>query len=171
MAVASDGGIMSAQAWELPPSDADPNSTRSAHTERASRRRVLLVEDDEDAARLMAHFLQRHYEVSLACDGMEGLSKACVAPHPDVIVSDVGMPRMDGVVMAKELKKFPATKDIPIIFLTGRTTPLDVIAGINAGARNYLMKPVSIDRLLARIRRAIGSASTSTMRMVRSSRK
>jgi len=120
-----------------------------------TRKRLLIVEDDEASGRLLARFLGRNYEVSVATDGVEGLEMASAPPLPDVIVADVEMPRMDGFEMAKRLKEQPTTHAIPIIFLTARADAKDVIEGIASGARSYVTKPVSIEELESKVARAV----------------
>jgi CheY-like chemotaxis protein len=141
-----------------PPSKPPPSSESSSRLPSVPpllRRRILIVEDDEASGRLLARFLSRQYETIIATDGLEGLAMASAVPAPDVIVADVEMPRMDGFEMAKALKGSPLTHDIPIIFLTARADAKDVIEGIASGARNYVTKPVSIEELEAKVRRAL----------------
>lgn len=109
--------------------------------------RVLLVEDDEPSARLLRRALELRYDVTLAADGEEGLERAQRDPPPDVIVTDIQMPRMDGVTMASELKHLDATRHIPIVFLTSHDRLEDLVAAIGAGARRWLTKPVAVDAL------------------------
>ncbi len=113
----------------------------SAGTE---KRRVLVVEDDEPTRRLLAITLRRWYEVSVAADGVEGLELALTAPQPDLIITDVMMPRLDGVQMVRELKRRDPNRKVPVIFLTAKSGAADVAAGIGAGAKHYLVKPVRL---------------------------
>lgn len=66
------------------------------------------------------------------------------------------MPRMDGLTLAKQLKGDPRLGHVPVVMLTARTGPRDVIAGINAGARFYVTKPFKTDELLTKVRKALG---------------
>lgn len=113
----------------------------------AAKRRVLIVEDDEPTRRLLAITLRRSYDVAVAGDGVEGLEIATTAPFPDLIVTDVMMPRLDGVTMVREIKKRDASRKVPVIFLTAKGGAADVAAGISAGARHYLVKPVKLGAL------------------------
>jgi DNA-binding response OmpR family regulator len=120
-----------------------------------SRRRRILIVDDEVAARLaLARLLSEDYEVMVAGDGVEG-AEAALAFQPDLVISDVTMPRLDGLGMVRRIRAQQAYK-MPVIFLTALDSPRDVIAGIAAGARNYLTKPIDIDELSRRVARALG---------------
>lgn len=123
----------------------------------AARRRVLIVEDDEPTRRLLAITLRRNYDVLVAADGVEGLELA-TTQQPDLIVTDVMMPRLDGVQMVKEFKRREPSRKVPVIFLTAKGGAADVAAGIGAGARHYLVKPVRLaaleDMVKAILRRA-----------------
>lgn len=112
-----------------------------------NRRRVLIVEDDEPTRRLLAITLRRNYDVLVAADGQEGLEIATTPPFPELIVTDVMMPRLDGVSMVREIKKHDPSRRVPVIFLTAKGGAADVAAGISAGARHYLVKPVKLGAL------------------------
>jgi DNA-binding response OmpR family regulator len=113
----------------------------------AARRRVLIVEDDEPTRRLLAITLRRTYDVVVAADGVEGLELAGTAPFPELVITDVMMPRLDGLSMVREIKKRDPSRKVPIIFLTAKGGAADVAAGISAGARHYLPKPVKLSVL------------------------
>lgn len=120
------------------------------------RARVLVVEDDENTRSALAGWLRHEYDVDTACDGVEGLEVATrEGPPPDVILADVSMPRLDGVAMVKRIKEFESLRHIPVVFLTGQATPASVIAGIAAGARAYLTKPIDLDVLDRKLRSAL----------------
>lgn len=112
-----------------------------------ARRRVLIVEDDEPTRRLLAITLRRNYDVVCAADGREGLTLAGIAPFPDLILTDVMMPHLDGLQMVREIKKREPLRKVPVIFLTAKGGAIDVAAGIGAGARHYLVKPVKLAAL------------------------
>lgn len=120
-----------------------------------TKKRVLVVDDDEETRHAIAALLRPRYDVVVAADGLEGVHAASTPPHPDVIVADVSMPRLDGLSMARVIKEMPALRRIPIIFLSARTSPANVVAGIMAGARNYLLKPVDPYVLETKLRRAL----------------
>lgn len=122
----------------------------------AARPRILVAEDDPDLLRMLEHVMRAIGDVVTAVDGQDALEKA-KAGRPDVIVTDVMMPRMDGVTLAKQLKQSPALATVPVVMLTARTGPRDVIAGINAGARFYVTKPFKTEELVAKVRKALGT--------------
>jgi len=114
---------------------------------------VLVVEDDPDLLDLITRVLEKDgLEVMAAKDGREGLLLASARPRPRLIISDIMMPDMDGLEMVRQIKDDPGTKPTPVIFLTAKSTPHDVIAGIQAGARHYLTKPFRVVDLLDKVR-------------------
>lgn len=124
----------------------------------AERPRIIVAEDDPDLLRMLEHVLRAIGDVDTAVDGREALEKA-QALRPDVIVTDLMMPRMDGLTLAKELKSDPDLATVPVVMLTAKTQPRDVIAGINAGARYYVTKPFKTEELVAKVRKALGARS------------
>ncbi|HHH31137.1 MAG TPA: response regulator [Polyangiaceae bacterium] len=122
----------------------------------SSRPRILVAEDDPDLLRMLDHIMRAVGEVTTAVDGQNALELAQANP-PDLIVTDVMMPRMDGFALAKELKRDPRLANIPVVILTAKTGPRDVISGINAGARFYVTKPFKTDDLIAKVKKALGS--------------
>lgn len=119
-----------------------------------NRKRILVVEDDDDSASVLKQFFSQQYEVILAHDGLDGLEQA-EKWAPDLIISDVAMPRLDGLSMVRHLRASRALTG-PVIFLTARAAPSDVIDGISSGARHYLTKPVDLDDLRRKVARALG---------------
>ena len=111
--------------------------------------RVLVVEDDEDIADVLRRSLrQEGHEVRTAADGEEALSLAGEFV-PDLVVLDLGLPKLDGVEVARRLR---AEGDVPILMLTARTETDDRVEGLDAGADDYLVKPFERAELLARMR-------------------
>lgn len=88
-----------------------------------------------------------------------------MSPAPDVILTDVWMPRLDGVAMVGRLKEIAGLRRVPVIFLTGQTSVESVVAGIAAGARAYLPKPVELDTLDCKLRSALISRADTTGRV------
>ena len=121
----------------------------------SARPRILVAEDDPDVLRMLEHVMKALGDVVTATDGQDALEKA-KAGRPDVIVTDVMMPRMDGFTLAKQLKATPGLDTVPVVMLTARTGPRDVIAGINAGARFYVTKPFKTEELVSKVRKALG---------------
>ncbi len=115
---------------------------------------ILLVEDNPDMRAYIKGHLKKHYRVKEAFDGEEGLKLAMANP-PDLIISDVMMPRLDGIELCKKLKTNIATSHIPIIMLTARVGIDNKIEGLETGADEYLAKPFQITELSARIKNLI----------------
>ncbi|MHB1614757.1 MAG: response regulator transcription factor [Actinomycetes bacterium] len=111
----------------------------------------ILVADDDPAVResLRRALSFNGYEVVLAADGASALS-AVASHHPDALVLDVMMPGMDGLATARTLRT--AGSDLPILVLTARGAVADRVAGLDAGADDYLAKPFALEELLARLR-------------------
>jgi DNA-binding response OmpR family regulator len=111
--------------------------------------RVLVVEDDAEIADVLRRSLRNEgYEVKSAADGVEALDTA-VGFVPDLVVLDLGLPKLDGVEVCKQLR---ADGDVPILMLTARAETEDRVAGLDSGADDYLVKPFERQELLARIR-------------------
>lgn len=91
------------------------------------------------------------YRVQTATNGEAGLALASARPKPNLIISDIMMPDMDGIEMVRRIKDDPNTKPTPVVFLTAKQTPKDVIAGIQAGARYYLTKPFKMNELITKV--------------------
>ncbi|MDI7268511.1 MAG: response regulator [Myxococcota bacterium] len=113
--------------------------------------KILVVEDDPDVRMLVSSVLSKWYEVRTATNGFEALTTIEAGFKPDLIVADIMMPELDGITMTKALKHQPSTSQIPVIFLTARTTPRDVVEGINVGAKAYLTKPFKVDELVSKV--------------------
>jgi len=111
---------------------------------------VLVVEDERRMAELLERTLSEEgHQVVVAHDGRVGFEIARCSPF-DVIVLDVMLPGVDGMAVAKKLRE--AGNQTPVLMLTARDAPLDIVTGLDAGADDYLTKPFSIDILLARLR-------------------
>jgi len=116
---------------------------------------ILVVEDDDDVREMLKRVLESDYTVVTAENGLDGMLKATGDPRPDLIISDVRMPKMDGLQMVEQLKKDKTVSDIPVIFLTAKGTSKDVISGIKAGARHYLTKPFDINEVVEKVKKAM----------------
>ena len=111
--------------------------------------RVLVVEDDDEIAQTLQRSLRMEgYEVRIASDGVSALDDAH-AFLPDLVVLDLGLPRLDGIDVAKTLR---ANDDVPILMLTARDALEARVEGLDAGADDYLVKPFERQELLARLR-------------------
>ena len=113
---------------------------------------VLVVDDAPDARRLFRTLLERDgFQVHEACDGVDALAKAADV-FPDVILMDVEMPNMSGLDCTRKLKADQALSDIPVIIVSGKTDSQHVRAGLEAGAQEYITKPIQHDEFLLRVR-------------------
>jgi len=114
--------------------------------------RILVVEDDLDIADFVRRGLvYKDYQVDVAHDGERGLALARDNP-PDLVLLDLMIPKIDGVEVCRRLR---AGSNVPIIILTARDSVTDKIAGLDAGADDYVTKPFAFDELLARVRAAL----------------
>ncbi|MEY8849769.1 ATP-binding protein [Psychroserpens sp. XS_ASV72] len=116
--------------------------------------RVLIVEDNPDMSRYIASCLEKFYKLDFAKNGKEGFEKA-KDTIPDVVISDVMMPVMDGLELAVKLQSHVNTNHIPIIMLTSKALQEDKLVGLSSGADAYLTKPFERDELLVRIKMLI----------------
>jgi DNA-binding response OmpR family regulator len=122
-----------------------------------SSKKVLVVEDDKSISALLVRALQNDgFKVVSAMDG-EAALVVCVEERPDVMLLDVNLPKLDGFTVAKRIKGVESLKNIPIIFLTAKDRPADMIQGIQAGAKHYLTKPFNIEDLLKKVRKLANS--------------
>ncbi len=124
--------------------------------------RVLVVDDDPDVAKSIEATLRKHYKVFVVYSGIEAIKEARRHP-PNLIVLDVVMPGMDGLETCRQLRLDPTLADVPILFLTALGRPEDRVAGLRAGADDYLTKPFNLEELQLRIRailRRVGHSQT-----------
>ncbi|WP_431477330.1 response regulator [Massilia eburnea] len=117
-----------------------------------AKKTVLLVDDSPDNLVLMNDLLKDLYKVKVANSGEKALRIAATGQPPDVVLLDVMMPEMDGYEVCRRLKADPATRDIPIIFLTAKSEVEDERLGLELGAVDYITKPISPPITLARVR-------------------
>ncbi|WP_346356051.1 response regulator [Azotosporobacter soli] len=114
--------------------------------------KILVVEDSPTQAEQLKYFLEKEgFAVTVAPDGLSALqmlAQCC----PDVIISDVVMPEMDGYALCKRLRESEAWQEVPVILLTSLSDPIDVIKGLDAGANNFITKPYAGQYLVSRIR-------------------
>ena len=107
-----------------------------------SNRRILVVDDDEVIRRTLKVFLEPDYEVICADNSIEGFRLA-KSESFDLVLLDVQMPIFDGLDLCESLKEDPATKDVPIIFITALTSKEDQLKCIQAGGVDFISKPLS----------------------------
>lgn len=112
---------------------------------------ILLVEDNEDFRFYLKDNLRVFYKIEEACNGREGWQKALLL-HPDLIVSDISMPEMNGNELCEKLKSDVRTKHIPIILLTALTAEEEQLKGLKTGANDYMTKPFNFEILHSKIK-------------------
>jgi two-component system response regulator ResD len=122
---------------------------------------ILVVDDEKNIVQLARLYLNKEgYRVEVAYDGAQALAKA-KSVRPDLIVLDIMMPEMDGLAVAKELRK---TSNVPIIILTARGDDIDRIVGLELGADDYVTKPFNPRELVARVKAVLRRAGDETPR-------
>lgn len=127
----------------------------------SEKAKVLLVDDEKDIVEFLEYNLrQEGYEVFTAYDGVEALEK--INNNPDIILLDVMMPKMDGYEVCTKIRKLPNFATVPIIFLTARGGEVDEVHGLNIGADDFIQKPVSTKKIIARIQANLRKTNTST---------
>ncbi|MDR3339900.1 MAG: response regulator transcription factor [Candidatus Symbiothrix sp.] len=132
--------------------------------------KLLLIEDDTNLSYIIKSSLEEiigEYEVSIAANGAEGLSMLKTV-CPDIIVSDIEMPGMNGLDMVKKIRQTDA--GIPILFATGKVSPKDVINGYGAGGNYYVKKPFLPEELDAHIKSLINLRTDTKVRIKKSLR-
>jgi len=115
---------------------------------------ILVVDDEKDIIDLLVYNLSKEgFSVLTARDGKEALEK--VKQKPNLIILDIMMPEMNGLQVIQELKKEKTTSGIPVLLLTSKGTETDEIVGLEVGADDYIIKPVKIGKLIARVHTAL----------------
>ena len=123
--------------------------------------RILIVEDDRSLADVLDYNLRQDgYQTSVASDGQEGLQQAKLKT-PDLIVLDLGLPKMDGLDVTRAIR---AHSNVPIIMLTARVDEGDRVVGLELGADDYITKPFSLRELAARVRAVLRRGGPHTER-------
>jgi signal transduction histidine kinase/DNA-binding response OmpR family regulator len=131
-----------------------PASGAPVATTRVERARVLVVDDTPAMRSMVAGILRSDYEVTTAVDGMAGL-EAARRTKPDLVISDVMMPRMSGYELCAAIKQDPALARTPVILVTARAEMSMKLEGLEQGADDYLVKPFNIEELQSRARNLI----------------
>lgn len=123
------------------------------------KKRILVVDDEKDIVDILKYNLEREneFEVLTAKNGKEAIELA--ESIPDLILLDIMMPELNGFEVCKHLKNNPDTSKIPIIFLTAKENEIDEILGLEIGADDYINKPISPRKVLARINSVIRRTS------------
>ena len=113
--------------------------------------KILLVDDEHDIVEFLQYNLEQEgFEVISAYDGVEALSK--LDKKPDLIVLDIMMPKLDGFEVCRQIRATSGCENIPVIFLTAKSGEINEIAGLELGASDYIQKPISPKKLIARVK-------------------
>ncbi len=125
------------------------------------QKKILVVDDDPDQLALTRSELEKAgFNISMATNGIEGLKKAR-SGSPDLIVLDVMMPGMDGFAVCVMLQEDAATASIPVLMLTGLSSYMSQITGIESGATDYLVKPFEPEQLVSKVQALLCLPSAS----------
>lgn len=132
--------------------------------------KILLVDDEQDILEIVEYNLsQEGYQIVTASNGKEAIAKA-KKEHPHLIIMDVMMPEMDGMEACENIRKIPELQDTIITFLTARSEDYSQVAGFDAGADDYIAKPIKpkvlvskVQALLRRLKGVEGVSSTTTL--------
>ena len=124
------------------------------------KERVLIVEDDSEFLSILKRFMEKSgFEPMLAADGVQALAAAAAA-RPDIIVTDVDMPRMDGFTLCRRVKQSKTLSGIPLIIMSGnKVSDADQISGYHFGADDYIIKPFPYPLLLAKMKAVMRRAA------------
>jgi PAS domain S-box-containing protein len=142
---------------EMDGGSASEEANRSAAAGTIAGARILLADDNADMRAYVRRLLQEGYAVEAVADGEAALAAARELP-PDLILTDVMMPQLDGFGLLRALRADPRTRDIPVIFLSARAGEEAIIAGVEAEADGYLVKPFSARELQARVAATLAMA-------------
>ncbi|HTR82111.1 MAG TPA: response regulator transcription factor [Bacteroidota bacterium] len=118
------------------------------------QKNILVVDDEKDIVEMLQYNLEKEgYKVSTARNGKQALEQ--VKRHVDLILLDIMMTEMNGLDVLRELKRNDRTKTIPVLFLTAKSSEVDEVIGLELGAEDYIVKPISMKKLVARVRTAL----------------
>ncbi len=118
---------------------------------------ILIVDDSKTVRNLVAFIMKKEgFRVTMAEDGLDGLEKLYSASDIDLIISDVNMPRMDGLTFIKTLREQESYRDLPIIVLSTEGQNKDIDIGLAVGANVYMVKPAQPDKLVRNAKMLLG---------------
>lgn len=118
---------------------------------------ILIVDDSKTVRNLVAFIMKKEgFKVTTAEDGLDGLEKLYSSAAVDLIVSDVNMPRMDGLTFIRTVREQEAYKDIPIVVLSTEGQDKDIKTGLTVGANLYMVKPAQPEKLVRNVKMLLG---------------
>lgn len=118
---------------------------------------ILIVDDSKTVRNLVAFIMKKEgFKVTVAEDGLDGLEKLYASPEVDLIVSDINMPRMDGLTFIKTIREQEAYRDIPIVVLSTEGQDRDIETGLTVGANLYMIKPAQPEKLVRNVKMLLG---------------
>lgn len=118
---------------------------------------ILIVDDSKTVRNLVAFIMKKEgFKVTTAEDGLDGLEKLYSLSQVDLIVSDVNMPRMDGLTFIKTVREQGAYRDIPIVVLSTEGQDKDIQTGLTMGANLYMVKPAQPEKLVRNVKMLLG---------------
>lgn len=118
---------------------------------------ILIVDDSKTVRNLVAFIMKKEgFTVTTAEDGLDGLEKLYAANQVDLIISDVNMPRMDGLTFIKTVREQDAYRDLPIVVLSTEGQEKDIQTGINVGANLYMVKPAQPEKMVKNVLMLLG---------------
>lgn len=113
--------------------------------------KILLVDDEKDIVEFLQYnLLQEGFDVITAYNGMEALKK--LSENPDLVILDIMMPQLNGFDVCKKIRSLPEYRQTPVIFLTAKSSEVDEIRGLEIGANDFIQKPISPKKLIARVK-------------------
>ena len=122
---------------------------------------IFVVEDDSNIRELESYALRNSgYEVAEFCDG-KNLIEECASKKPKLVILDIMLPGTDGISLLKQLKASPETKNIPVMFITAKTSEMDMVKGLDLGADDYITKPFGVMQLVSRVKALLRRTNTS----------
>lgn len=127
------------------------------------KERILLVDDEKDIVEFLRYNLEMEgFDVLASYNGEQALEE--LSNNPDLIILDIMMPKMNGFELCKRIRNMPEYNNTPIIFLTARSSEVDEVLGLEIGANDYIQKPISPQKLVARVKSNLRKIITSDLR-------
>jgi DNA-binding response OmpR family regulator len=119
------------------------------------KKTLLVVEDDETIRNMLRDLFAKRFRILEACDGEQALDFLGRGERVDVVICDIGLPRVNGVDLVRTMKRDPRWRMVPVIIATAHTSAMDTLRGINAGARAIIHKPFKVREMVEKVERAV----------------